>query len=159
LTGLSGVSIEAWFGPTAVLQNLVSAGKEDDVIHALGRSGGGYSTKLHVVADGRGTLLAVTAKGGQRHESAEFENLFDHCELSIHFYRDRPEAIAGDKGYSSNAIRDSIRNALLTRSFPLAQTKPPTNALMTFIVAGATSSKDSSDGSKNHDASQHDTIN
>jgi transposase len=71
---------------------------ENDELNALGRSRGGYSTKLHLLCDAQGTLLAVTATGGQRHESQEFENLMIHCELSLHRYSSRPEAIAGDKG-------------------------------------------------------------
>ncbi len=62
--------------------------------------------KIHILCDGEGTLLGITATGGQRHESIELENLIDHCELSLHRYESRPNAIAGDKGYSSQAIRD-----------------------------------------------------
>ncbi len=46
---------------------------ENDELNALGRSRGGYSTKLHVLCDAQGTLLSLTATGGQRHESTEFE--------------------------------------------------------------------------------------
>ncbi|MCC9656729.1 IS5 family transposase [Rhodopirellula sp. JC737] len=81
---------------------------ENDRFHALGRSRGGYSTKLHVMTDSRGTLLAVTLTGGQKHESQEFENLYQNCQVSVHFHRNRPTAIAGDKGYSSKSIRKSI---------------------------------------------------
>ncbi|MEM6779919.1 MAG: IS5 family transposase, partial [Planctomycetota bacterium] len=66
--------------------------------------------KIHVLCDGQGTLQAITATGGQRHESTEFENLLANCELSLHRYENRPEAIAGDKGYSSLAIRESLRD-------------------------------------------------
>lgn len=91
---------------------------ESDEYHALGRSRGGYSTKLHVMTDSRGTLLAATVTGGQRHESQEFENLFEHCELSVHLLRDRPDAIAGDKGYSSQSIRESITTKKIKAVIP-----------------------------------------
>jgi hypothetical protein len=40
--------------------------------NALGRSRGGYSTKIHVVTDGRGLPLAITATPGQDGEAPEF---------------------------------------------------------------------------------------
>ncbi|MEM6363953.1 MAG: IS5 family transposase [Planctomycetota bacterium] len=87
---------------------MIAQSEENDELVALGRSRGGYSTKIHVLCDGQGTLLGITATGGQRHESTELENLIDHCELSLHRYDWRPDAIAGDKGYSSHAIRDRL---------------------------------------------------
>lgn len=88
---------------------MVEQSDENDELVALGRSRGGYSTKIHVLCDGNGTLLGITATGGQRHESTEMTNLMENCELSLHRYDSRPEAIAGDKGYSSAAIREMLR--------------------------------------------------
>lgn len=87
---------------------MIPQSEENDELNSLGRSRGGYSTKLHVLCDAQGTLLSATATGGQRHESTEFENLIANCELSLHRYDHRPEAIAGDKGYSSREIRQSL---------------------------------------------------
>ncbi len=82
--------------------------EENDELAALGRSRGGYSTKLHVMVDRNGILLSVIATGGQRNESTEFDNLMGHLPLSLRQHNKRPEAIAGDKGYSSSSIRQSI---------------------------------------------------
>ena len=87
---------------------MIPQSEENDELVALGRSRGGYSTKIHVLCDSHGTLLGMTITGGQRNESTEFENLIDHCELSLHRHTSRPDAIAGDKGYSSNAIREHL---------------------------------------------------
>ena len=87
---------------------MIEQSEENDKLVALGRSRGGYATKIHVLCDGRGTLLGVTLTGGQRHESTEFKNLMGQCEMSLHRYESRPDAIAGDKGYSSDAIREHI---------------------------------------------------
>ncbi|TWT83859.1 Transposase DDE domain protein [Planctomycetes bacterium CA13] len=92
---------------------MIPQSEENDELNALGQSRGGYSTKIHVLCDGNGTLLAITVTGGQLHESTEFENLIANCELSLHRYGRRPDAIAGDKGYSSKAIRQSIRDRLI----------------------------------------------
>jgi transposase len=45
--------------------------------HALGRSQGGFSTKLHLVTDGRGLPLSVELTGGQVHESKAFVPTID----------------------------------------------------------------------------------
>lgn len=58
-----------------------------------------------MLCDSCGTFLGITRTGGQRHESTELENLFDHSELSLHRVAARREAITGDKGYGSGAIR------------------------------------------------------
>lgn len=100
---------------------MIPQSDENDDLNALGRSRGGYSTKLHVMTDAKGTLLSMTATAGQRNESTEFENLVANCELSLHRLIKRPEALAGDKGYSSRAIRTlidklSIEAVIPTRS-------------------------------------------
>jgi hypothetical protein len=41
----------------------------------LGRSRGGFGTKVHLVCDGRGVPLAAVATSGQAHESKQFEGL------------------------------------------------------------------------------------
>jgi transposase len=72
---------------------------------ALGRSQGGNGTKLHIMTDSQGILLAITATPGQSHEAKEFPNMMKHVELSIGRLNKRPKQLAGDKGYSSNKIR------------------------------------------------------
>lgn len=85
--------------------------------HALGRSQGGFGTKLHVVVSGNGIPLTVTATPGQAHESKEFENVVNSVPLTDFQCQEsplpsstsnsrKPEAIAGDKGYSAGRIRE-----------------------------------------------------
>lgn len=89
--------------------------------NGLGRSRGGYSTKIHIVCDGAGTPLGITVTGGQRGDAKEFENVMNSIPLSIHRKSKRPKAVAGDKAYSSGAIRDwlsdrGIKDVIPTRS-------------------------------------------
>lgn len=91
---------------------------ENDEENALGRSRGGYSTKLHVMTDAQGTLLAVTVTAGQRNESTEFESLLTSCELSFYRQSKRPKALAGDKGYSSKPIRQLIKDLSINPVIP-----------------------------------------
>ena len=41
--------------------------------HALGRSRGGFGSKVHIVCDSRGTIVGIHLTAGQRHESKFFE--------------------------------------------------------------------------------------
>ena len=74
----------------------------------LGRSRGGYSIKLYFLTDGQGIPLALTATPGQRNEAPEFENVIRACLINTFRKANRPEAIAADKAYSSQAIRKDI---------------------------------------------------
>lgn len=76
--------------------------------HALGRSRGGYSTKLHFLTDGQGIPLSVIATPGQRNEAPEFENVMNACLVNTFRKANRPDALAADKAYNSKAIRDYI---------------------------------------------------
>lgn len=90
-----------------------NAGKQ-----ALGRSRGGYSTKLHFLTDGQGIPLAVTATPGHRNEAPEFENVMEACLINMFRKANRPEALAADKAYSSQAIRKYIANLDIENVIP-----------------------------------------
>ena len=98
-------------------------GSEEPKDHALGRSRGGFSSKLHLVADGHGLPLAIHVTAGQVHESTQFEEVLNrvHIRQPLGPPRTRPECVAGDKGYSYPRIRSwlhrhSIRVVIPRRS-------------------------------------------
>lgn len=78
---------------------------------ALGRSRGGFSTKLHLAADGRGRPLAVCLTAGQRHESTQLEPVLDDIRVPQPRGRPRkrPDQAALDKGYSYPKCRRVLR--------------------------------------------------
>ena len=86
-------------------------GSEEPNDHALGRSRGGFSSKLHLVADGHGLPLAIQVTAGQVHESTQFEEVMSRVRIRqpIGPPRTRPDAMAGDKGYSYPRIRCVVR--------------------------------------------------
>lgn len=90
---------------------------EEPSDHALGYSRGGFGTKIHLVADGQGTPLAVTLTPGQQHESTMCEETLNAVRIKQESgpARKRPKAVAGDKAYSSKAIRDFLRKKKLKR--------------------------------------------
>ncbi|MGH7132334.1 MAG: IS5 family transposase [Phycisphaerales bacterium] len=71
----------------------------------MGRFRGGFGTKLNLVTDRAGTPLGVLVTAGQRHESVSFEALMDAVAVRGVGGRRRPDAVAGDKGYSYPRIR------------------------------------------------------
>jgi transposase len=84
------------------------SGGEDE---ALGRSQGGFSTKLHLRAEGNGRPITAVLTGGERQEQIALERLLDQG--AIHRPgrgrpRLRPLKVAGDKAYSSPTARTPV---------------------------------------------------
>jgi transposase len=75
---------------------------------ALGRSRGGFSTKVHLAADARSRPLGFITTLGQRHDSIAFELTLAQvavARIGAGRPRTRPDAVLCDKAYSSRAIR------------------------------------------------------
>lgn len=68
--------------------------------HAIGRSRGGFTTKVHLVVDSLGLPLEYELTEGQRHDSQAAPTLIDRC---------RPRCLLADKAYDSDAIRAQLR--------------------------------------------------
>jgi putative transposase len=80
--------------------------------HAIGRSRGGLSSKIHHVVDGRGLPLVVLVGAGQAGDAPMFPILLRHLRVprtGPGRPRTRPDTVSGDKAYSSRAIRTQLR--------------------------------------------------
>ncbi|MFI9810133.1 IS5 family transposase [Streptomyces sp. NPDC052301] len=80
--------------------------------HALGRSRGGLSTKVHLAADGRSRPLAFTVTAGQAGDAPAFETVMSRIRVprtGPGRPRTRPLAVLVDRAYSSRAIRTHLR--------------------------------------------------
>lgn len=79
--------------------------------HALGRSRGGFGTKLHLVTDGSGLPLAVKVSAGQAGEALFAEPVLDAVRIAQTrgAPRRRPERVAADRAYSHRRIRQWLR--------------------------------------------------
>jgi transposase len=89
-----------------------AAGSEAQAREALGRSQGGFSTKLHLRAEGNGRPITAVLTGGERHEQIALEALLDQGAIRHSAGgrpRLRPRRVAGDKGYSSPTARGRLR--------------------------------------------------
>jgi transposase len=95
------------------------AGEPED--HALGRSRGGFTTKLHLVTDAAfGLPLAVHLTAGQGHESRVFEPLMRAVRLPRRRGRPRtrPKRLPGDRAYGTPAIRGHCRRRRIEAVIP-----------------------------------------
>lgn len=89
--------------------------------HALGRSRGGLSTKTHAAVDGRGRPLAILLTPGQAGDAPMCLPVLAAIRVTHHGPgrpRTRPEAVLGDKAYSSKAIRAHLRERGITSVIP-----------------------------------------
>jgi transposase len=89
--------------------------------HALGRSRGGWGTKLHLVTDGAGLPLAVQLSAGQAGEALYAEPVLDAVCIHQAHGRRRPERVAADRAYSHRRIRQWLRGHHIRAVIPERQ--------------------------------------
>ncbi|MEV7380962.1 IS5 family transposase [Streptomyces lydicus] len=87
-------------------------GRSEPTDHALGRSRGGLSTKVHLASDGRARPLALVVTAGQAGDAPAFEAVMARIRVprsGLGRPRTRPTAVLADRAYSSRAIRGHLR--------------------------------------------------
>jgi transposase len=92
----------------------------------LGRSRGGVTTKIHLVADSRCRPIARVTTAGQRHDSVAFTAVM--ADISIKRSRGgrprtRPDRVLADKAYSSKKIRNTLRCRGIKATIPEPSTQ------------------------------------
>jgi transposase len=90
---------------------------------ALGRSKGGFSTKVHLACYGKGRPLSVVLTPGQRHGSTHLEALLDAVRVprpegTPGRPRKRPEHLIADRGYSFEGCRRLLRRRGISHTIP-----------------------------------------
>lgn len=86
---------------------------EEPPDHAIGRSRGGLSTKIHQLVDGRGRPLVIAVTPGQAGDSPMLRTLLTQLAVPRRGRgrpRTRPAAVIGDKAYSSRGTRAMLGN-------------------------------------------------
>lgn len=75
--------------------------------HGLGRSRGGFSSKIHLVCDGNGNPLGAVISGGHRADLTFFEQAMESVLIAQKRGRPRtrPKAVIADKGYDFGNVR------------------------------------------------------
>jgi transposase len=87
-------------------------GAAEPADHALGRSRGGLTTKLHLACEQDRKVLAFVVTGGQRGDSPQFTTVLQRIRVprpGAGRPRCRPDRVLADKAYSSKANRGYLR--------------------------------------------------
>ena len=85
--------------------------------HAVARSRGGLTSKVHQLVDGHGLPLATIVSPGQANDAPVLVPLVEQIKvprIGGGRARTRPEELLGDKAYSSRAIRTYLRDRAIT---------------------------------------------
>lgn len=95
---------------------------------ALGWSRGGFSTKIHLRAEGGGKPLAVVLSGGERHESRYLGALLPEGRVRRQTRgrpRSRPRRLVGDRGYSYPTVRRMLAHRHIRAVIPRRRDQRP----------------------------------
>lgn len=90
--------------------------------HALGRSRGGFSTKIHLICDATGCPIHFELTPGQAHENTSLIDLLNNIDDEMTTGEGDvvawPVTIAGDKGYRAEWIDEMFLNMDITPVIP-----------------------------------------
>lgn len=87
----------------------------------LGRSRGGFTSKLHLSADGRCRPLSLIVTPGQRADCTQFKPVLEKIrvpKLGPGRPRKRPDSVAADKAYSNGPCREYLRHRGIRHTIP-----------------------------------------
>ncbi len=88
--------------------------------HGLGRSRGGFSTKVHLACEQGQKPLAVIVTAGQRGDAPQFTAVMDAIAVPrpLGRPRTRPDRVLADRAYASRAIRSWLRRHGIAATIP-----------------------------------------
>jgi transposase len=96
---------------TTVRAHVSAAGGKGTHRRALGRSRGGFTSKLHCLADALGRPIAFHLTGGEAADCKAYDDLIDLPEQA-------PYAFLADKGYDADAIRADLAERKIKAVIP-----------------------------------------
>jgi transposase len=97
-------------------------GEPEPADHALGRSRGGWTTKLHLGCEQGRKPLSILITAGQRGDSPQFTAVLQRIRvprLDGGRPRTRPDRVLGDKAYSSKGNRAYLRRRRIRCVIPV----------------------------------------
>ncbi|WP_331751727.1 IS5 family transposase (plasmid) [Streptomyces sp. NBC_00723] len=97
------------------------AGGGGQIGECLGRSRGGFTTKLHLVADGRCRPLALVLTPGHYGDGPQLERVLDQVSVprtGVGRPRTRPDHVLADKAYTSRKNRRYLRRRGIAHTIP-----------------------------------------
>ncbi|WP_445516655.1 IS5 family transposase [Streptomyces sp. NEAU-174] len=108
-------------GRNAVAEPARPAGGGGAGGEGLGRSRGGFTSKLHLSADGRCRPLSLFITPGQRADCTQFQTVLAKIRVprvGPGRPRTKPDSIAADKGYSNGPCRAYLRRRGIRHTIP-----------------------------------------
>ncbi|MGW7156319.1 IS5 family transposase [Streptomyces sp. NPDC054887] len=87
----------------------------------LGRSRGGFTTKLHLSADGSCRPLSLIVTPGQRADCTQFKSVLEKISVprtGPGRPRAKPDSLAADKAYSNRPCREYLRRRGIRHTIP-----------------------------------------
>lgn len=87
----------------------------------LGRSRGGFTSKIHLSADGCCRPLSLIITPGQRADCTQFMPVLEKIRVPRHGVgrpRKRPDSVAADKAYSNGPCREYLRHRGIRHTIP-----------------------------------------
>ncbi|MFD4175531.1 IS5 family transposase [Streptomyces anulatus] len=108
-------------GRAAVAEPPRPAGGGGERGEGLGRSRGGFTSKIHLSADGRCRPLSLIITAGQRADCTQFVPVLEKIRVprpGPGRPRKKPNSIAADKGYSNGRCRDYVQRRGIRHTIP-----------------------------------------
>ncbi|MFF0052280.1 IS5 family transposase [Streptomyces sp. NPDC005498] len=87
----------------------------------LGRSRGGFTSKLHLSADGRCRPLSLIVTPGQRADCTQFIAVLEKIRVprpGLGRPRKKPDSLAADRAYSNGPVREYLRRRGIRHTIP-----------------------------------------
>ncbi|WP_413251704.1 IS5 family transposase [[Kitasatospora] papulosa] len=87
----------------------------------LGRSRGGFTSKLHLSADGRCRPLSLVVTPGQRADCTQFKPVLEKIRVprpGLGRPRKKPDSLAADRAYSNDPVREYLRRRGIRHTIP-----------------------------------------
>lgn len=94
--------------------------EQEPMDHALGRSRGGFTSKIHLLSDSNSLPLAAVLSSGAAHDSAFFHPVLKQVKIPIKAgrARTRPQEVVADKAYDAYYIRKALRKRGIKAMIP-----------------------------------------
>lgn len=107
--------------PRGAISNYKDPRLLEPLDHAIGRSRGGLTSKIHLLADGRGRPLSLILTPGNINDTTMLAEVIDAIRVArpgAGRPRTRPEVVLADKGYPSRANRAYLASRGIKANIP-----------------------------------------
>ncbi|WP_409456761.1 IS5 family transposase [Streptomyces goshikiensis] len=108
-------------GRSGVAETGRPSGGGGQIGEGLGRSRGGFTTKIHLASDGRCRHLALVLTPGHYGDGPQFEKVLEQVSvprIGIGRPRTRPDRVLADKAYTSRKNRRYLRRRGIRHTIP-----------------------------------------